>query len=475
MSVITNLVRALRGTISALGLVSLASVALAQGSAAPPAKAALCMGCHDGSMKMGNPAINVPKLVRQQSDFIFTSLHQYRSGERKDPTMQGIAATLTDEDIRELADHFGGVRPLPVRMPQDMVMPKIVKQMCESCHGMTGVASLPETPIIGGQHSDFLRNALEKFRNGERHSAVMTPIAKMLSDEDIRVAADYYQAVHNYFVPPTAQEVEQAAKSHLALSGPVKMIKHGPTKPQSAADQRKSALAIAKSLEMVVIPAGSFIMGSPADEGDAPGLPQHKVSLKSFSMAKNMVTFDQFDAYSKATGTPKVNDGGMKRGQYPVININMAESQAFIDWLNKLTGRKFRVPSESEWEYAARAGTSTHYWWGEKVDFNKYNSFRNEGADTFPTTSPVNAFPANPWGLHDMTGNVFQRVSDCRRPTYDGKPADGSAVAGEPCLLKTMRGGSWRNLSGAARHATRSGATDELISTSIGLRVVEDR
>lgn len=475
-SIPTPLLSAIRRSLGALALASLSATAFAQGAAVPaaPAKAQLCASCHDGGVKMGTPPVNVPKLVRQQSDYIHTALHQFRSGQRKNETMQAIAAGLSDQDIRELADHFGGVRPLPVRMPEGMVMPKVVKQVCENCHGMTGVASLPETPIIGGQHRDFLRVTLEKFRNGQRHSTVMSPIAQMLSDEDIRVVAEYYETVHNYFVPPTAKEIEQAAQSNLAVSGPVTLVKHQPTKPQSAAEQKKAALAIAASLEMVTLPAGSFLMGSPADEGDAPGLPRHTVTLKSFKMAKNMVTFDQFDAYSKATGRALVNDGGMKRGNYPVINITMGESQAFIDWLNRHTGRRFKVPSESEWEYAARAGTTTHYWWGDKVDFGKYNSFRNEGADIWPTTSPVGAFPPNPWGLHDMTGNVFQRVSDCRRPTYDGKPTDGSPVVGEPCLLKTMRGGSWRNLSGAARHATRSGVTDELISTSIGLRVAED-
>lgn len=465
-----------RSVLGALTLAGLSLGASAQGTTVPvaPPKAQLCASCHDGAVKMGNPPVSVPKLVRQQADYIFTALHQFRSGERKNETMQAMAAGLSDKDIRELADHFGGVRPLPVRPPQGLVMPKVVKQVCESCHGMTGVASLPETPIIGGQHADFLRATLESFRSGQRGSVVMSPIAGMLSDEDIRVAAEYYEVVASYFVPPTPKEVEQAAKANLAVSGPVSIVKHPPTKPASTAQQKKVAQSIAASMEMVIVPEGSFVMGSPSDEGDAPGLPQHTVTLKSFKMAKNMVTFDQFDAFAKATGRPLVSDGGMKRGKYPVINISMAESKAFIDWLNRITGRKFKLPSESEWEYAARAGTTTHYWWGDKADFGKYNSFRNEGADIWPTTSPVGAFPANPWGLHDMTGNVFQRVSDCRRPTYDGKPVDGTPLVGEPCLLKTMRGGSWRNLSGAARHATRSGVTDDLISTSIGLRMAED-
>jgi formylglycine-generating enzyme required for sulfatase activity len=439
-----------------------------------PVKAQVCVSCHDQGTKLGTPAVSVPKLVRQQSDFIFTALHDFRSGTRKNETMQAIAANLSNQDIRELADYFGGVRPQPMRPPEGMVMHKVVKQVCENCHGMTGVASLPEIPIIGGQHTDYLRAALTAFRSGERNSVVMGPIAKNLSDEDIQIAAKYYTDVANYFTPPTAKEVEQAATSALAMSGPVTIVKYKPTNPLPKAAQKKDAAKIAVSLEMITLPAGQFMMGSPADEGDAPGLPRHMVTLKSFKMAKNVVTFGQFDAFSKATGRALISDFGMKRGNYPAINTTMADAQAFIDWLNKNTGRKFKIPSESEWEYAARAGTATHYWWGDKADFGKYNSFRNEGDDVWPTTSPVGAFPPNPFGLHDMTGNVFQRVSDCRRPTYDGKPIDGSPVVGEPCVLKVMRGGSWRNLSGAARHATRSGATDLLISTSIGFRIAED-
>lgn len=453
------------------------SAAIAADAPAPqiPAKAQVCMACHEQGTKLGDPPVSVPKLIRQQSEFIVKALREFKAGVRTNPTMRAMAATLDDKDIRELADYFGGVRPLPVRPAAGMTMPKVVKQVCENCHGMTGVASIPEMPIIGGQHPDFLSKALESFRSGERKNAVMGPVAKMLTSEEVAEAASYYAAVANYFTPPTAEEATKAASAALAVSGPVSVVKHKATKPLSAPDQKKLATKVVASIEMVTLPGGTYLMGSPSDEGDAPGLPQHPVDIKAFGMAKNLVTFEQFDAFSKATGRPMVDDGGMNRGSYPAINQTMADVSAFISWLNKNTGRRFRLPSESEWEYGARAGTSTHYWWGDKVDFSKYNSFRNEPPDVWPNTSPVGSFPPNPFGLYDMTGNVFQRVSDCRRPTYDGAPTDGHPVVGKPCVLKVMRGGSWRNLSGAARHATRSGVTDALVSTTIGFRLAEDR
>jgi formylglycine-generating enzyme required for sulfatase activity len=454
---------------AAAGMLAPASATVA---ANPPAKAALCISCHGGDLKLGTPPTTPPKIVRQQPEYIARALRQFRSGERNSEVMRGVAAGLSDKDVVELADYFGGVRPLPARPAADSVMPKVVKQVCENCHGMTGLASLPEMPLIGGQHTDYLERALTAFRDGTRHSAVMSPIARTLSDSDIVDAARYYAAVTDYFRAPT--DAERAAATVPLRHEPEPAIPHKKSKPLPKAAQKAVAERIASSIELVTLPAGSFLMGSPADEGDAPGLPQHTVSLRSFRMARNVVTFDQFDAFTRATGRAPVDAGGMKRGKYPAINTSMQDVNAFIDWLNRNTGRKFRLPSESEWEYAARAGTRTHYWWGDKPEFGRFNSFRNEAPDIWPGTSPVGAFPPNPFGLYDMTGNVFQRVSDCRRPTYDGKPADGSPVVGEPCVVKVMRGGSWRNLSGAARHATRSGVTDELISTSIGFRLVED-
>lgn len=461
---------ALWTALAALALSTGAQAQHAQG--AMPPKAATCIACHGQEMKLGTPPVSVPKLVRQQPEFIAHSLRQFRSGARRSAVMEPVAAGLSDGDIAQLAEFFGGIRPLPARPPEGSVMPKIVKQVCENCHGMTGLASMSEMPLIGGQHADFLRGALEGFRSGERKSAVMGPLAKTLTDEEIAAASQYYAGVTDYFKAPTQAE-RAAALGQPGSAAVAQPERHKPTKPLDAAAQKQLARKVAASIEMVTLPAGSFVMGSPADEGDAPGLPQHTVTLRSFRMAKHVVTFEQFDAFSRATGRPLLDAGGMKRGNYPAVNMTMGQVQAFTDWLNRQTGRKFRLPSESEWEYAARAGTTTHYWWGDKPDFGKYNSFRNQAPDVWPGTSPVGAFPPNPYGLYDMTGNVFQRVADCRRPTYEGKPADGSAVGGD-CVLKVMRGGSWRNLGGAARHATRSGVTDELTSASIGLRLAED-
>lgn len=462
-------VGALAGIASLIVFVPLNALA-----AEAPAKAQICMSCHDQGTKLDTPPVSVPKLIRQQSDFIVTALREYRAGARTNETMRAIASSLTDKDIREVADYFGGVRPLPVRPAPGSVMPRIVKQVCENCHGMTGVASLPEMPIIGGQHADFLGKVLAGFKSGQRKSAVMGPIAATLTNDEIADAIAYYSSVANYFTVPTAEETAKASSSSLAMSGPTTKVVHKPTKPLSLAAQKKIAMKVAQSIETVALPGGSYMMGSPDDEGDAPGLPRHAVEIKAIKMAKYVVTFAQFDEFSKATGRPLIDDGGMKRENYPVVNTTMADIEAFTGWIKQNTGRTFRIPSESEWEYAARAGTTTHYWWGDKADFNKYNSFRNEGADVWPTTSPVGSFPPNPFGLFDMTGNVFQRVADCRRPTYDGAPTDGRPVEGDPCVVKVIRGGSWRNLSGAARHATRSGVTDNLISTTIGFRLVED-
>ena len=226
--------------------------------------------------------------------------------------------------------------------------------------------------------------------------------------------------------------------------------------------------------DMAVIPAGSYVMGQDGSPESSVGHPAHKVTIRAFRMSRHDVTFAEYDAFARVTGRALPDDNDWGRGDRPVINVDFADIQAFIRWLNVKSGAAYRLPSESEWEYAARAGAKTPYWWGPQVDPTRFNGAANKGPDVWDGTSPVGSFPPNAFGLYDVTGNVFQVTADCRHPTYDGAPTDGSAWLATPCDARVMRGGSWHNPKLGARLDMRAWFGPTLKSTAVGFRLAEN-
>src|SRR5215831_2544595 len=183
--------------------------------------------------------------------------------------------------------------------------------------------------------------------------------------------------------------------------------------------------------KMIVVRAGDFMMGSPVDEkGRWPNEgPQHRVTIPSpFAVSVYDVTFDDWDACVGVGGCPReggANDNSWGRKNQPVINVNWDDAQAYVKWLSRMTGKKYRLLSEAEWEYAARAGTVTAFYWGDDLDKANANCHRCENEWSKVKTSPVGSFNHNPWGLYDMAGNVWQWVEDCYNEDYNGAPMDG--------------------------------------------------
>jgi formylglycine-generating enzyme required for sulfatase activity len=198
--------------------------------------------------------------------------------------------------------------------------------------------------------------------------------------------------------------------------------------------------------EMIVIPAGGFTMGSPADEAVRYGNEglQHQVTIaKPFAVSKFDVTFADWDACVSAGGCPYVADSGLGRIKKPVINITWYDARHYAAWLSRMTGQPYRLPTEAEWEYAARAGTTTAYYWGDEIGKGNANC---KGCGTQwdrKLTAAVGSFPANAFGLYDMAGNVWQWVQDCYHEDYSEAPADGSAWTSGDCSRRVLRGGSW--------------------------------
>src|SRR5262249_22763223 len=185
------------------------------------------------------------------------------------------------------------------------------------------------------------------------------------------------------------------------------------------------------------------------------------------------VTFDEWDAcVAYGDCEPPVSDSRFGRGRKPVINVTWDDAQRYAAWLSKMTGKLYRLLSEAEWEYAARAGTQTAYSWGDKIGKGNANCDGCGSRWDDRQTAPVGSFAANAFGLHDMHGNVFEWVEDCYHDNYDGAPKDGLAwTAGDNCFDRVGRGGSWINDPPDLRSAYRFGATSDLPGNHLGFRV----
>ena len=226
---------------------------------------------------------------------------------------------------------------------------------------------------------------------------------------------------------------------------------------------------------MVVVPAGSFMMGSPAGElsrRDGEG-PVHRVSISQpFAVGKHEVTFAEWDACVSAGGCGhRRDDFGWGRGTRPVINVSWTDAQSYVEWLSGETGARYRLLSESEWEYAARAGTTTRYWWGNEIGRNRANCDGCGSRWDFRETAPVGSFPSNGFGLHDMHGNVWEWVEDCWHDSYSGAPTDESAWTTGDCSGRIHRGGAWSSGPWRLRSAVRSGTSTFNQNDNLGFRV----
>ncbi len=208
--------------------------------------------------------------------------------------------------------------------------------------------------------------------------------------------------------------------------------------------------------EMVVIPAGTFRMGDIQGGGDSYELPVHQVSVARFAMGKYEVTFAEYDKFAEATGRSKPDDYGWGRGNRPVMNVSWHDATAYLDWLSEQTGKRYRLPTEAEWEYAARAGTETKYWWGNEIGTNLANCYSSGSEWSGKQTAPVGSFQANPFGLYDTVGNLWEWCADPWHSNYQGAPTDGRIWNSSDTVKRLLRGGSFYFNPKYCRAANRS-------------------
>ncbi len=272
---------------------------------------------------------------------------------------------------------------------------------------------------------------------------------------------------------------------YMLLAAAMALLAH----PAGAAGKRVKAGERIKECrscpELVVLPAGEFMMGSPESEPERdPDEPQHRVAIKrAFAIATTQVTWNQWEACvrdnwcegaeidralrSNADGSRNPNYKDYGRGTRPAVGMSWYDAQRFVGWLNWKTGHDdlYRLPSEAEWEYAARAGTTTPYPWGATIDYNRGNFGKPghgergphaEGADRWGNeTAPVGSFPPNAWGLHDMHGNVFEWTQDCYEADMKNAPVDGSASTEGDCSVRVFRNGTFTSNPYMHRSARR--------------------
>jgi formylglycine-generating enzyme required for sulfatase activity len=258
--------------------------------------------------------------------------------------------------------------------------------------------------------------------------------------------------------------------------------------------------------EMVVVPAGSFMMGSPEDEPERESWrkgaesPQHRVTIqKPFAVGRFTVTRGQFAVFVSATGYKtqggayvwtgseyKLNPekswrdpGFAQDDSHPTVCVNWDDAKAYIGWLNgKAAGQPYRLLSEAEWEHACRAGTDTPFWWGssitpEQANYNGNYVYAGGGTKGAyrEKTMPVAGFQPNPWGLYQVHGNVWELCADCWNDNYKGAPEDGTAWTTGHCTFHVLRGGSWYNDPRDLRAAYRSRSGTGIRFNDVGFRV----
>lgn len=276
-----------------------------------------------------------------------------------------------------------------------------------------------------------------------------------------------------------------------------------------------------QSPTMLVVPTGTYMMGAPDNEsGRADSqTPQHEVTIsKGYALSQSAITVAQFREFVRASGykPDSVTQGGASvydegtgvmrdvsnaswQDDYaghsapdnlPVVNVSWNDASAYVQWLSQRTGKKFRLPSESEFEYALRAGSTTRYWWGNGTPKGKVenltgsldrspsgrrwsHAFQNYG-DGFWGPAPIMSFSPNAFGLYDMDGNVSEWMADCWHDNYVRAPVDGSAWINPGCSIRVVRGGSWGSSPEQANSAYRQGADASIRSGRVGFRILRE-
>src|SRR5262245_30929832 len=329
------------------------------------------------------------------------------------------------------------------------------------------------------------RLAQEKAAEAERlrkaEEARKQAEARRLADE--RAAAEA-ERVKNSAQAEKEAEAERLAEGNAAKPGIARPVP--PPETRSSGKEQMAYMAPLRTMDrkgrafqdcadcpvVVPIPAGSFTMGQA--KGDPSAAPQHTVTVRAFAIGQYPVTVSEWKTCVVGGGcsfTPRMANANDRT---PVHNLSWDDAQQYILWVSRSTGEKYRLPTEAEWEYAARAHTSTRYWWGDAVGTMLANCSDCGGNQDGRTPLPVGSFKPNAFGLHDIHGGVAQWVADCWFPNYQGAPADASARDQKNCQKRVLRGGSFRTDRETITASARGSYDSSVRYIAHGFRVARD-
>jgi formylglycine-generating enzyme required for sulfatase activity len=209
------------------------------------------------------------------------------------------------------------------------------------------------------------------------------------------------------------------------------------------------------------------------EKGDQEAMPAHEVKVSAFALGMTPVTVAEWKACLAEKGCGALPRMAVASDRTPVHNLSWDDAKQYLAWLSKKASKKYRLPSEAEWEYAARAGTATRYWWGNEIGVALADCARCGGEHNPRAPLPVASFKANPFGLHDMNGSVAQWIEDCWVANYAGAPTDGSPREGK-CSVRVLRGGSFRGDEKAIASTARNSYDASVRYLENGFRVARD-
>lgn len=226
---------------------------------------------------------------------------------------------------------------------------------------------------------------------------------------------------------------------------------------------------------MIQLPAGTFRMGNTSGLISADETPRHEVTVPTLMMSVNEVTYAQYDVFARSIGKRRPKSNGKDRKTHPVTDVSWDDALAYTRWLSKQTGKKYRLPSEAEWEYAARGGARTAYWWGSQKGSGNAHCFDCDTELNTGNPAKIGSYKSNQFGLNDTAGNVFEWVHDCYHRNYTGAPDDGSVWEGGDCSVRIVRGGAFRSPASSMRVENRDTFPSSKGQYNVGIRLVREK
>ena len=411
--------------------------------------------------KEGHPLIPVSQRCEKQASASFLSAIDGALAVDAEDRPQSVAEwrAMLKVDGRQVQEQANNVtevlEPLPSPRVDDPVPPKPIRWRWLAV--VLGIIAVLVGAKIYDDHAKQV--ALKKLRQEQ-------------AAEEARLAAEQAEQQRQEQAEQQRQEQEQQRREQAALEKQRQEEQAVLEKQRQERQPGRRFKECAACPEMVVVPTGSFMMGSPSSEKgrDSDEGPQHRVRIaQPFAVGVYEVTFAEWDACVSAGGCNGYDpaDRGWGRGQRPVISVSWNDAQSYVKWLSNKTGKRYRLLSESEWEYVARAGTETPFYFGRTISPNQANYNRIYQARTVEAGS----FPSNEYELHDVHGNVDEWVQDCWNDSYLGAPTDGSAWTSGDCSGRVLRGGSWDSKDRNLHLADRDWSPIDYRSIRTGFRV----